>query len=414
MKPSQIGRLFSFLDYYIRNRPARYFRAAARRRSVESKHIYVDVSTIYHRDGRTGIQRVVRALLLQLLRDPGSDHVIVPIFATKRRSYRVVGSDFAIGSIPERNNIGDPIVPKAGDIFLGLDLSAHLLPRYRSELRWWRASGMRIAVLVYDLLPHDHPEFFTAKNVSHFKRWLDTVLAYADEAICISAFVADRLATTLKARRSQRSDDLHVSTITLAGNFGLSQPSHGLSEDQLELLNHLNQPGTTILMVGTVEPRKAYDAALDAFDLLWAREPKTPIRLVVAGQIGWRCAALEARMACHAEQGRRFFRLSSASDELLALLYARCDGLLMTSHGEGFGLPVVEALMARKPVLVRDIPVFRELAHKGLSFFAESQSAVLAAAIERWIGDFDASRDDWADLPSWDFTGSQLRARLGI
>jgi len=41
--------------------------------------------------------------------------------------------------------------------------------------------------------------------------------------------------------------------------------------------------------------------------------------------------------------------------------YAACCVVVFPSHAEGFGFPVLHALAARRPVLVRALPVFREL-----------------------------------------------------
>lgn len=50
------------------------------------------------------------------------------------------------------------------------------------------------------------------------------------------------------------------------------------------------------------------------------------------------------------------------SDGELQKLYTDCDVVLFPSHYEGFGLPVMHALSHKKPVVVRDIPVFHEIA----------------------------------------------------
>jgi len=49
------------------------------------------------------------------------------------------------------------------------------------------------------------------------------------------------------------------------------------------------------------------------------------------------------------------------SDAEIAGYYAEADAVIFPSHYEGFGIPLLEALAARRPVFVRPLPVFREL-----------------------------------------------------
>lgn len=56
-------------------------------------------------------------------------------------------------------------------------------------------------------------------------------------------------------------------------------------------------------------------------------------------------------------------------DHTLAELYRLCDGLLFPSRDEGFGIPVLEAGLARLPVFCSNLPPFRESGHHDVTFF---------------------------------------------
>jgi hypothetical protein len=54
--------------------------------NTSPKQLLVDVSVIYQSDARTGIQRVVRSLLLQLLATPPAGYSVCPVFATRQQN----------------------------------------------------------------------------------------------------------------------------------------------------------------------------------------------------------------------------------------------------------------------------------------------------------------------------------------
>lgn len=49
------------------------------------------------------------------------------------------------------------------------------------------------------------------------------------------------------------------------------------------------------------------------------------------------------------------------TDDQIGAFYAQADVVIFPSHYEGFGIPLLEALAAKRPVFVRPLPVFKEL-----------------------------------------------------
>ncbi len=77
-------------------------------------------------------------------------------------------------------------------------------------------------------------------------------------------------------------------------------------------------------MVGTLEPRKAHQQVLEAFEQLWNDGQK--IQLVIVGKQGWMVESLAQRIRTHPELGKRLFWLENVSDEYLEKIYAVGDG----------------------------------------------------------------------------------------
>ncbi|SEJ78791.1 Glycosyltransferase involved in cell wall bisynthesis [Sphingobium sp. AP50] len=343
---------------------------------LQCRQLLVDVSTIIQHDARTGIQRVVRAIWLQLLATDLSGVRLVPVFATVKRGYCEASPDFLTTGMPDR-----PVSVRvaAGDIFLGLDLAAHRLWRHRRQIAGWKRRGVGVHIIVYDMLPLTHPHWFPDSTGRHFRRWMKILLRHADQLIGISAHVADEMRDWLGAHGGRRASEIGIARIMLSGDLSASAPSKGIAERDRALLDHMATV-PTVLMVGTIEPRKAHDKALDAMEWLWAQDGDAPM-LVIAGRPGWRTEALQQRLLDHPLRGEQLYWLSDVSDELLTELYRRAALVLVPSHGEGFGLPIIEALDQGCKVLARDLPVFRELERPGLHFFPSDAPADLAATL---------------------------------
>jgi glycosyltransferase involved in cell wall biosynthesis len=368
-------------------RLARQYASSHARQDIQPdsspRQLLVDVSVVYRSDARTGIQRVVRGLLLQLLKSPPLGYCVRPVFATARQGYCYADPNFLDPLSSASATVDTAVEVKNGDRFLGLDLSAHLLPRHQRQVLRWKRSGVKVHVMVYDLLPLQYPSWFNDKTTRNFRHWIKWVAVYADSAVCISDTVKIELGAWLVAKFSLPPTALPASTIVLGADISASAPSGGVPPDAEFLLARLRST-PSVLMVGTLEPRKGHDQALAAFDLLWQKQGVAPM-LVIVGQAGWKTDTLQAQLRTHPQTGKRLIWLEDASDEFLACLYANCSGVLVASRAEGFGLPLIEATMHGKPVLARNIPVFRETTIPLVSYFDGDDAPNLATAISSWL-----------------------------
>ena len=347
-------------------------------RSSGQRQLLVDVSVITKNDARTGIQRVVRGLLSQLIAEPPTGFVVRTVAATRNQPYQLVawGMENAVRAQQGAINVAQ------GDIFLGLDLAAHILPEHYCQLAEWKKRGATLHFMVYDLLPLRHPEWFPSKLVSAFRHWIKFIAMQADGVICISRVVESDLVQWMHERYALSAGILTTRVIPLGSDITSTHPSMGLPEGFGEILLQL-QKYKTALMVGTIEPRKGHAEILDAFEQLWQHGENC--NLVIAGRPGWNTEALQSRLRSHLELNHRLFWFDDASDEAVQALYRACDGVIAASFAEGFGLSVIEAIAHGKPVLARDLPVFREIGGGAAHYFKNGNAAVLAREISSWL-----------------------------
>jgi len=118
--------------------------------------------------------------------------------------------------------------------------------------------------------------------------------------------------------------------------------------------------GSTILFVGTLEPRKNIGGLLEAYRAVLAVRPDAP-RLVLAGGVPASAAGDVARAQHGPLQGRVDVRGYVTADEK-SRLYEEARMLVLPSLEEGFGLPVLEAMACGVPVVVSNRGAIPEVA----------------------------------------------------
>jgi len=158
--------------------------------------------------------------------------------------------------------------------------------------------------------------------------------------------------------------------------------------------------GQYVLTVGGIEPRKGSLDLLEAYALLRTRRPD--VRLVIAGgetlfdyrayRAGWEARAVELGVAPVV--------LGPVAEEELPPLVAAADAFAFPSVKEGFGLAAMEALAAGVPLVVRDLPVLREVFGHAARFAATQED--LADQLDRALTHHD---------PALRTAGRELAAR---
>jgi glycosyltransferase involved in cell wall biosynthesis len=376
------------------------------------KKLFVDISELVTRDAATGVQRVTRSILFQLIQHPPAGYSVEPVYGTTTELGYRYASRFSAKHLNQDGTksfspTDDVIESEPGDIFLGLDLQ-HQVTRYQSPyLSALRARGISIYFVVFDLLPIQLPHFWPSSLGSAHADWLQTLSRF-DGAICISKAVADEFIQWRAANVEMPSRPYKIGWFHLGADIDNSMPSVGLPEDGLEVLRKL-AARPTFLSVGTIEPRKAHHITLEAFDKLWSQG--IDVNLVFVGKQGWLVDELVSKLINHPERGSRLFWLAGVSDEYLAKVYDVSTCLVTSSVGEGFGLPLIEAAQHNKPIIARDLPVFKEVAGTCATYFSGDSSA-LAITIQAWLVAYrDNKIPSISAMPwlTWEQSADQLK-----
>lgn len=199
--------------------------------------------------------------------------------------------------------------------------------------------GLRITVMLHDVIPLDHPEFARPDTVVAFSRRLAAVSTHAD--LVIHTAEATRAATEAQLARAGRVPD------GLTAPLGVEMPRPG------PLPPDLPPQRPYFVALGTIEPRKNHALLLD----IWQHR-RPPADLIIAGPRGWAAPDLFARLDAGIPG---VHEVNDLDDGAVASLLRGSQALLFPSLAEGFGLPAIEALMLGCPVICSDLPVFREI-----------------------------------------------------
>lgn len=376
------------------------------------RRLFVDITALAYFDLKTGIQRVTRSILSNLMANQSLPFQVEPVYLHHDGVYKLARRYvLQVSGLQAQVDFDETISPVGGDLFFGLDLHPASTPGAAGLYQQWRLAGVKIYFLLHDLLPVRHPEWFPPTESPKFLAWLQTVVTYSDGIIAVSKTSADDLSAWIRTLPPSQKPS-HVPRIGWFHNgadISASIPSRGIPEDAVKFLEQMKQR-TSFLMVSTVEPRKGHRQTIEAFSELWNRG--LDIDLVIVGKQGWMVEDLARQMLTHPRFGRNLFWLQGISDEYLEAIYPRSIALIAASEGEGFGLPIIEAATHHIHVIARDLPVFREVGGIGADYFHAQSAQSLADYLQDWLEKPSEQRADpnQIQLSTWEESTKRVLA----
>jgi glycosyltransferase involved in cell wall biosynthesis len=229
--------------------------------------------------------------------------------------------------------------------------------------------GQRLVTTVHDLAFRLHPAMYPAPWRSLYRLGLRRAIRRADALLAPSRHTADDL-----VRAGAASERVHVTPLAAS----LPSTDHGPVPSRLGI----ERP--YVLFVGTLEPRKnlvrlirAYRRAVGAGSL--------PHSLVLAGPLGWRAQGVHRELSVPGRGKVALTGRVEAGD--LDALYRNADAFCYPSLYEGFGLPVLEAMVRGIPVVCSNSSSLPEVAGDAAILVDPTSVEQLADALARVLSD---------------------------
>ena len=301
--------------------------------------VLVDAGHTAQADLMTGIQRVVREVLRRWV----PSHQVVPAAWTQRQATFRSLTDTELNRLARWGDVATPphpetkghlLLPWRTTVFLSeVSHEAEQLDRLVALARF---SGSRLVLLGYDTIPTSNAEAVGPGLAAHFAQYLSMV-KHAHRVIAISA----------SAGREFAGFSLAVAAQGLPGPDVVVCPLPGQVPPEVDAGTPAAVP--TVLVVGTVEPRKNHLAVLHAAEVLWREGLQ--FSLVLIGKTTPAGASALARVAELQAAGRPLEHRVGVEDADLWRAYRQARFSIFVSTHEGYGLPVAESLASGTPVI---------------------------------------------------------------
>ena len=211
--------------------------------------------------------------------------------------------------------------------------------------------AIQIITCIYDLIPVTNPEFIANERHSLLLMKHFTLVAKNADLVFVNS-------KTVEDHFKIFCLEIGVPAPNIARiPWGFEEFSSLSPTRPIEINNEVLP---FVLAVGTFEIRKNYSLVLNMVNYAHEKQIAIP-KIVIVGRAGWGTAELQSSLRLNKTWNEKVLWLSNVSDSELKWLYNHATAYINPSHDEGFGLPIVEAINAKVPVILSDIAIFREL-----------------------------------------------------
>jgi len=318
----------------------------------------INLNTVYDSEIFTSLKRI--SVLLKRIDILG----VMSSRLIKGLSNKIVETLHALRQGRVRRETNSHFDFKAGDVLLVAD-AFWVVPNFLSSIIRAKRSGAKVVFLVNDIFPITYPDFTEPNNKELFNRTIFDALDLADGLLYPSNVTKDDIIANIMP------DGIIIPNKLV--HYGVHKSkTNWLYEGKNRI------PGS-ILMLGTVEPRKNHMLVLKWF---LSQAPDNTI-LTVIGAEGWMNESVISTLRRESNRGQGLSWLEKTSDEDLAYEMTRHEIGIYASHAEGFGLPILEYSAGGLKLVLSDIPVFREVAGDSGFYFDQNSVESLNKAISR-------------------------------
>jgi glycosyltransferase involved in cell wall biosynthesis len=258
---------------------------------------------------------------------------------------------------------------------LGRDQTDVFHSTFRSPPDWLSPNVPRV-ITIHDVIPLRYREEYDAGTVGTLESVLASLKPERDVVAAVSQYTKDDFCS-LSGFPSER---VVVAPLSAGDRFRPVKDEAHLAGVRARL--GLGEK-PFVLSVSNPQPRKNIPLLIRSFYRALLRLPSWAGSLVLIGNVkaGWGVEVIQQEIDKQPELAKRVIRAGGVSDEALGRLYSACDAFLFPSTGEGFGLPVLEAMQCGAPVICSNSSSLPEVAGDAAVLIDPKDEVALAEAI---------------------------------
>lgn len=222
---------------------------------------------------------------------------------------------------------------------------------WRGERTLPSETAASVVVTIFDAIAIKNPGWFPAEAQQE-----NGVSAYLDGLInsiqpwhtvitSTNAVKADLL------RLAPRMLDEQIKVVPLGVSSHFTHQNNVKEQERVRAKYGIPQSRRYVLCVNTMEPRKNMISVVRAFRQLVLRPEFADVDLVLCGSSGWLSDDLAKEVAAPTAGAARVVVTGYVDDADLPFIYSGASLFCYPSFDEGFGLPILEAMRCRVPVV---------------------------------------------------------------
>jgi glycosyltransferase involved in cell wall biosynthesis len=233
-------------------------------------------------------------------------------------------------------------------------------------------------VTLHDATFFSDPELHLGMKARFFRGWTAVSGRLAD------ALVAPSEATRDEVAKHTHTDASRIAVIPHGVDHERFRPPTGAEVAEVRQWLAIGPDQPYVAFLGTLEPRKNVPALVRAFGQVGANIADPPV-LVLAGGKGWD-DGIEPAIA-ELPGTLRVLRPGFVPDGLVPALLGGAEVVAYPAHGEGFGLPVLEAMACGAAVLTTDRLSLTEVGGDAVRYARSPDAEDLADALAGLLAD---------------------------